>query len=316
MPRGCLVYNPSAGRFPSWLLSERAANVLREQGWELSLQKTHDAKHLTQLARQAAKQGLDAFFVVGGDGSVNLAVAGLAGTDTALGILPAGTANVWAQELGLPGLTWTRWMALEESARYLAAAEVRFVDIGLCNDLPFLLWAGVGLDAFVVRRIEPRARWMKHFAVIQYAASAVWNASFWHGLNLNIQVDGKEMGGHFLLAVVTNIHLYAGGIAELSPDARLDDGQMDLWLFQGETLGDTVMQAWDLWSGRHVQSGNAFRFPFHSLEMKSDTQLFMQLDGEPVEGNGSVSIRVLPKALRVLVPQKTPHHLFLKPVES
>ena len=201
-------------------------------------------------------------------------------------------------------------MALEESAHSLARAEAHRVDIGLCNNIPFLLWAGVGLDGFVVHRIEPRPRWKKQFAVVQYAASAVWNARSWHGQYLNIEADGKKMGGHYLLAVVTNIHLYAGGVAELYPEARLDDGKMDLWLFLGETLGDTVMRAWDVWSGRHVQSESVIRLPFRSLTMESDVGLFVQLDGEPVEGNGNVSIRVLPLALRVLVPQKTPHLLF------
>ncbi len=71
---------------------------------------------------QGGEEGKEALFVVGGDGTINLAVRGLAGSETALGVLPGGTANVLAQELGLPGLTWTRWMALEESARRLAEA--------------------------------------------------------------------------------------------------------------------------------------------------------------------------------------------------
>lgn len=310
MPQAYLVYNPAAGRFPSWLLAERAAGFLREHGWQIYLEQTLSGEHIFELACRAAGEGLDAFLVVGGDGSLNQAIRGLAGTQTALGVLPAGTANVWAQELGLPGLTWTRWMALEESARRLVNAQVRCVDIGLCQERAFLLWAGVGLDAFIVHRLEPRTRWEKHFAVVQYAASAIWNASSWRGMNLAVEVDGKFIQGHFLLAVVSNIHLYAGGYAELSPDARLDDGLMDLWLFRGETLGDTVQLAWDLISGQHLQSGQVECIPFRSLRLSSDSPMYVQLDGEPVDTQGSVSVRVAPKALRVLVPQHTPHTLF------
>jgi diacylglycerol kinase family enzyme len=156
MKRGVLVYNPAAGRFPSRLLAERAANVLRTYGWQIHLEQTRDGEHITQLAQEAAKEQLEAFFVVGGDGSLNRAIPGLVGTETALGVLPAGTANVWAQELGLPGLSWTRWMALEESAHCLAQASVGKIDVGLCNDRPFVV-GRVGLDAFIVHRIEPPA---------------------------------------------------------------------------------------------------------------------------------------------------------------
>jgi diacylglycerol kinase (ATP) len=310
MRRAYLVYNPAAGRFPSRLLSERAAELLRNHGWQIHLERSEGGGHITELARQAAASEMDAFLVVGGDGSMNQALAGLMDTPTALGVLPAGTANVWAQELGLPGLSWTRWMALEESAHRLADAPVRRVDVGMCNDQPFLLWAGIGLDAFVVHRVEPRRRWEKHFAFVHYGASVVWNASFWHGMNLQVEVQGKSVSGHFLLAVVSNIHLYAGGLAQLSPDARLDDGYFDLWLLKGETLADTAQRAFDLFSGHHLQSDQCIYIPFQSAHMESDSPMYVQVDGEPVETQDGVNIQVRPKALRVLVPEQTPHTLF------
>jgi diacylglycerol kinase (ATP) len=310
MPKGYLVYNPTAGRFPSGLIAERAAQIFLRHRWDLDLIKSRSGDHVTQLASEAAAKGLDGFIVLGGDGSANLAVNGLVGSQTALGVLPGGTANVWSQELGLSGLTWNRWIAIEESALALAQGEVRLADVGQCDGKTFLLWAGVGLDAFVVHRIEPRERWEKQFALIQYAASAVWNAGFWHGMNLQVQVDGKKISGHFLLAVVSNIHLYAGGLAELSPDARLDDGLMDLWLFMGETLGDTVQIAWDLLAGRHHQSGRVLRYPFRSLVLRSDSNMYVQVDGEPLQIEGSVKVGVMPQSLMILVPPDTPHRLF------
>ncbi len=308
----CLIaFNPAAGRYPSRMLVERAGNYFKAHGWNVQLEATHNGAHITQLARQAAMEGLDYFIIAGGDGSINRAIAGLVGSETVLGILPAGTSNVWAQELGLPGLTWTRWMALEESARRLADGQVKVVDVGLCNAEPFLLWAGVGLDGFIVNRMEPRSKWAKHFSVVRYAASVVWHSGFWHGMNLEVVVDGERItSGHYLLAVVSNIRLYAGGIAELSPSARLDDGLMDLWLFDGETLGDTVQLAWELWSGKHVQSDRVRGLSFRDLQMESDAPVYVQLDGEPSSGEGSVAISVKPGALRVLVPRDVQNELF------
>lgn len=314
MGRAYLIYNPAAGRFPSWLLTDRAAGILRAGGWEIQIEQTQSGEHITELAREAAAREMDALFVVGGDGTINQAITGLMNTPTALGVLPAGTANVWAQELGLPGLTWTRWMALEESAKRLVDARPRPVDIGMCQGHPFLLWAGVGLDAFIVHRLEPRSRWVKYFAVGHYAASALWSASQWHGINLRVEVDGRQVSGRYLLAVVSNVHLYAGGYVGLSPNARLDDGQMDLWLFKGESLEDTAQMAWGLWSGNFMESDRVEHIPFRQLRFEANLPAYAQVDGEPLlingEGKAPVEIQVLPKALNVLAPTQTPHPLF------
>jgi diacylglycerol kinase family enzyme len=129
-------------------------------------------------------------------------------------------------------------------------------------------------------------------------------------MQLNVTTDGRVVSGHFLLAVVSNIHLYAGGLAELSPDARLDDGAMDLWLFRGETLGDTAQFAWDLFSGRHKDSDLVEKISFQSLKLESSSPMYVQVDGEPVRVQGLVKIQVYPQALKVLVPENTPHPLF------
>ena len=308
-----MIYNPNAGRFPSGILAERAADVLRASGWNIRLIRTQDAEHVTQLAHRAAVAGKEALFVVGGDGTINLAVRGLVGSETALGVLPGGTANVLAQELGLPGLTWTRWMALEESARMLAGATARGVDIGQCAGIPFLMWTGVGLDGFTVHHIEPRPRGEKLFANVAYAASTAWHASLWHGINLNVTADDLKISGHFLLALISNIHLYAGGLAQISPFAILDDGAMDLWLFEGDTLGDTIQMAWDMYAGRHVDSERVRYTSFKHLKLESDSTLYVQVDAEPLNCDAhSIEINVISQGLRLLIPKTTPRELFSK----
>jgi len=313
MPNAMLVYNPVAGRYPSRLLTERAASVLQLRGWRIEIATTLSGEHITQLAQQAAQDGREAFIVVGGDGSINRALPGLIGSQTALGVLPAGTANVWGQELGLPGLTWTRLTALEESARRLAKAEVRSVDIGLCNRIPFLLWAGVGLDGFVVNRIEPRNQWEKPFAALYYGAKAVWEAGQWHGIELNVMNGEQQLSGLYMLGVVSNIRLYAGGLAKLSPGAQMDDGVMDLWLFKGSTFEEILLQAWNLLSGRHVQSERVQYIPFQRISLRSDSPMYVQIDGEPEQGGEQINIEVLPQALRVLVPENAPQSLYTQP---
>jgi len=308
--RGIIAYNPAAGRIPSRILVERAARILKNNGWSIDMVRVRSGKHITKLARDAAAAKVDALFVAGGDGSISCAVAGLVGGDTALGVLPSGTANVWAQELGMPGLAYTHWSALQESAKQQRKPIVRNVDVGVCSDRYFLLWSGIGLDAFIVNRIEPRGRMQKNFAVLAYAAAAVWEAAKWRGITLNIAVDQQTIHGQYVLALVSNVQLYAGGIAKLSPDSRLDDGYMDLWLFEGDTFGDTVQCAWDLLSGRHHSSENIHRKSFKHLEITSNSVLCLQVDGEPVQVDGPVVIKVIPRALKILIPADAEQVLF------
>ncbi|MBS1249847.1 MAG: Diacylglycerol kinase [Chloroflexi bacterium] len=310
MAQALLIYNPTAGRFPLQPFVERAAKVLRSQGWDIELARTNDSQHLEQVVAQAVKENMEVVFIAGGDGTLNHAIKGLAGSQTALAVLPAGTANVWAKELGLPTLGWGNLIALEETARRLAEGKIHEVDLGICGHTPFLLWASIGLDASVVHQVEPRKRWEKHFAFPQYAATAVKQARSWKGMNLNIIVDDEHVRGNFMLAVVTNIHLYAGGLANLSPEARLDDGTMDLWLFSGESLTAALRHMLALWTGEHVGSDMTRRISFQNLCVDSDLPVYAQVDGEPLPAIEKIDIHVKPKALRVLVPPDTPQQLF------
>lgn len=311
MPSARLAYNPTAGGFPSWLLTERAAQVLRAHGWEIDMVQSRSGEHLTEISAQAVQEGMDALIVVGGDGSVNYAVRALIGTQTALGVLPAGTANIWAREIGLIGLRWTRLFALEESARRLVGGRVQLVDVGYCNEKPFLLWAGVGLDGFLVHRIEPRKSWEKRLSVIHYTAATVWNVSYWHGIRMRVLANGKEFEGKFLMALMSNIHFYA--VMRLVEDVCLDDGVMDLFLFKGETPLDAYQRLFDLFTGRHKESDSIVRIRFQELSLSSPSKLYLQMDGEPFDSDGDVRVRVAPKALRVIVPASAPAGSFLSP---
>ncbi len=205
-------------------------------------------------------------------------------------MLPAGTTNVWAQELGLPIPGPLNPTALENCARNLAAGSIRAVDVGLCDDTPFLLWAGVGLDAYLVHRIEPRSRWQKHLGVPYYATSAIARAASWQGVYLTIEAGGQRIEGEFLLAILSNIRLYAGGLATLSPAACLDDGLMDLWLFHGHSFQDAVRRGFDLWSGKHLTSDHVKNLIVERMTLSATEPLYIQVDGEPIKANKSATL--------------------------
>ncbi|MBN2386863.1 MAG: hypothetical protein JXB85_07575 [Anaerolineales bacterium] len=315
MADALLVYNPAAGRISVEPFIAGTVRALNRLGWRVEVTETVTGRHATQLARMAAGENFRAVFAIGGDGTVGQVASGLIGSQTALGVLPAGTANVWAREVGLKPFTWIRWRRLRENARILAESPVCCVDVGLCNGQPFLMWAGFGLDAMTVKKLEPRRRFEKYLSVPHYAATTIWSAAVWHGLNLRVWANDERIEGHYLLAVANNIRHYVGGLAQISPHAYLDDGQMDLWLLSGNTLADAFRHFFEILSGRHLTSDKARCIPFHQARIESDTPFPIQLDGEPLLGTQRVTLGVMPRALRVLMPTPA-QHLFHCPAEE
>jgi len=175
----------------------------------------------------------------------------------------------------------------------------------LCNDQPFLMWAGIGLDAMTVKKLDPRKRFEKYLNVPEYFAATVWNATIWHGMNLRITANDKQVEGHYLLAVASNIRHYVGGVAKISPEAYLDDGLMDLWIFSGSTLADAFQHFFDMQSGRHLSSESARCIPFREAFIVSETPFPIQIDGEPLIGAQQVVLKVLPQKLYILMPPQS-----------
>lgn len=302
-----LIYNPAAGRISVRPFIGGVVRTLNDQGFRVEVAESLNGRHTTQLAHMAAKENFRAVFAIGGDGTAGQAAAGLIGSQTALGVLPAGTTNVWAREMGLNAFTWSHIRALNQNAKNLSNAEPVPVDVGLCNGQPFLMWAGVGLDAMTVQKLGPRKRFEKYLSVTEYAATALWNATIWHGMNLQVTADEKQIEGRYLLALVSNIRHYA--VVEISPNASIDDGVMDLWMLSGSTLADAFQHMFELLAGRHVSSDLARCIPFRKAVIESDTSFPIQMDGEPMLGAHRVTVDIIRQGLRVLIPPESRQQL-------
>jgi diacylglycerol kinase (ATP) len=302
MRTAVIIYNPTAGRFSVKPFIKSAVKELVSAGWSVEAAETKSGEHIIELAKQAAAEKKDAVFAVGGDGTIGNAVNGLVGSETALGVLPAGTANVWSIELGLRPFAWTNPWVLRKNVSILANAPSHRVDVGLCNQISFMMWAGIGLDAMAIQSLEPRIRMDKFFAMPEYAMSAMWQAAQWSGLKMRLWADEHEVEGHFILAVATNIRHYMGGLSNLSPDAYIDDGLLDLWLFSGNNLGDALRHAYELWRGTHANSGAAHRITFRDLRVEADSPYWIQTDGEARGSTQIAEIRVQTHALKLLMP--------------
>ena len=303
MRKGLLLYNPVAGRYPVRRSVKGIIKPLEDAGWSMDIAETLSGTHAVQTAHQAAQEKYDAVFAIGGDGTVGQVASGLVHTETALGVLPAGTTNVWALEQGQKPYSWWHPGNLSENAKVLANVEPQYVDVGDCNDHPFLLWAGIGLDAQTISKIEPRPRIFKHVSVPHFFVTTVLEATFWQGLDLRVHAEGNLVEGRILVAVAANIRHYAGGMSLISPNALLDDGEMELWLLSGDNVTDAFRHFFDLLAGRHLTSDQARCIPFRNVIIESDANFSIQVDGDPMLGGPKADIKVRHRALKVLMPE-------------
>jgi len=311
--RARLIHNPTAGPRDVQRSLKRVRSFLKRRGWSVEYQVTEKSGDTTRLSRAAAQEGYDVVIVAGGDGTVNEAVNGLAGTRTALGVLPVGTGNMWAKQLGVPTYTLTNPLRLFEAAAGLAEGTIRRIDVGRVNDRHFLCWAGIGLDAQVTAELEPRQRHTKRLGALPYAIAAILVARDFKGVRTRVFLDGKIVRGRTLLVLVSNIQQYIGTL-RVAPEARIDDGLLDVFVFKGLGFPYAVRHLMKIISQRLLQDPRVVHRQARKVEVWTEWATPVQVDGDPI-GTTPVTLRAVPLALRVLVPPSAPPSLFTPTID-
>src|SRR5438309_9536017 len=242
------------------------------------------------MARRGVQEGFDKIVAAGGDGTINEVVNGLAGSDATLGLLPIGTMNVFATELGLPAHD------LELCWNIIQNANTRLVDLPNANGKYFVQLAGVGLDAQVVK--ETSLTLKRNFGPLSYLISAAQIAArqpprlFLESENSSI----KE--GSFVL--VGNGRLY-GGPFPFFKHAIIDDGLFDVIAFKQLGYLEIIKYLQDVVFSSEIRVPEIEYFQTRRLRVTSDSEVPVELDGELV-GSCPVAFQVRERTLRVLVP--------------
>lgn len=242
------------------------------------------------LARRAAQEGFERIVAAGGDGTIHEVVNGLAGTDAALGLLPLGTMNVFATELGLPthnlGLCWN----------IIAEGNTRLVDLPRANAKHFVQLAGVGLDAQVVK--ETSLAFKRSFGPLSYLIQAAQIAA---RVPPRLEIESENASideGSFVL--VGNGRLY-GGPFPFFKQAVIDDGLLDVIVFKRLGYLEIIRYLQNVLFSSEIRAPEIEYFQTRHLRVTSDQAVPVELDGELV-GNCPVEFRVQQRSLRVLVP--------------
>jgi diacylglycerol kinase (ATP) len=292
-----LIYNPYAGglRRRSHAL-RRSIELLDARGITVDSIATSGPGHAGEIARCAVDRGADLILVAGGDGTINEAVNGMAHSDVPLGILPAGTANVLANELAI-GRT------MERAAEVLADCVKERVALGVISSEAenlnryFLLMAGAGLDADIVFNLDSRMK------------EAVGKAAYWIGgfskigqriPEFHVTADGREYRASF--ALLSRVRNY-GGDLEIAPTISMLDDEFEMVLFEGESsLGFLKYMLAVVVRQQQTMPGiTILRTRHASFSSTEGEKIHLQVDGE-YAGLAPAQVNIVPGALTLLVP--------------
>ncbi|MBM3571824.1 MAG: diacylglycerol kinase family lipid kinase [Alphaproteobacteria bacterium] len=285
-----IIHNPVAGGRRGVLL-DQVVDRLRLNGHAIDLRRTTAPGDGEALARAlcASEAPADVVVAAGGDGTVNEVINGLVGGSPPLAIIPIGTANVLADELGLP-------RAADGLAAVIAGTRRRRIHLGQVNDRYFAMMAGIGLDAWVVDRVNPRLK--RCLGKLAYVIETARRLAIWGIGPYRVVIDGTAH--HCASAILANGHFY-GGRFVAAPEARLDAPELDVVLFPRGGRRAAIGYALALLTGGLPRRGDVKIVKARAITVAGPA-------GEPIQADGDraarlpATIRAAAATLDVLVP--------------
>lgn len=288
--RVALVCNPSAGGGRAARVLPRAERALRDLGIDFHTELTRDLDHGRALARDAARAG-EVTVTLSGDGLVGSVVGALREVPgSVLGILPGGRGNDTARVLGIP-------RDIDGACAVIAGGRERDLDIGDVEGRSFIGIASLGFDSDA-NRIANAAP--ARLGRLVYVYGALRALAGWTPARFDLRLDGEPLSSIGYSVAACNSGCYGGGMY-LAPDASLDDGMLDVVLIASHSKRSFLATLPKAFKGTHVTHPAVRVLRGATLQVDADRRFTVYADGDPI-AQTPATIRVVPSALRVLVP--------------
>lgn len=266
--------------------------TLDKEQWMPNIAFTEYAGHATELAHQYARMGFDAVVAVGGDGTVNEVARGLRDTQTAMGVLPMGSGNGFARHLNIP-------IRINKALEMLNNAEPIRVDYGLANGRLFVSTCGTGFDALVADHFAGSNK--RGFAT--YLRNVIKDAFSYKAQTYHIVGDGLDVTHRAFLITFANANQW-GYEALIAPKASLQDGKMDIMIMSSNAILGSASLALRLFAGNIDNSYFMDTIRAREITLEREEQAPFHIDGDPVEIEKDIHIKIVPDGLRVLVEKR------------
>lgn len=291
MKRARLIYNPTSGREEMRRLLPHILERLDLAGIETSCHATTGDGDATREAEESVKRGYDIIIAAGGDGTLNEVVNGMAGYDNLppLGIFPLGTTNDFARAMKIP----KRW---EDFCDLIIDNQTRPIDIGKVNGRHFINIAGGGSLTELTYEVPSRLKTM--IGQLAYYMKGIEKMINLSPTQLMIRAEGiGEVEGEFMMFLIANSNS-VGGFERLAPDARIDDGLLDVIAVKKCNLAEFIRLVTMALRGDHFNDPRILYFKTNRMEVTSPDNVLLNLDGE-LGGELPGVFEILPQHLRI-----------------
>lgn len=285
------LVNPRSGVQRKKEIEEMVAKHLLKDLFTYEIQPTQYAHHGTLLASEAAKNGAYGVIAVGGDGSVNDVASGLAGTSSALGIIPMGSGNGMARTLGIP-------RNVKKALAILNEDHCAAIDMGYSNKRPFVSNAGMGFDAVISRAFSTS----KKRGFLNYAWLSTRHLSSFQPETYMITSEGKTWQEKAFFINVANGKQF-GYNFQIAPKASFTDGLLDVIIVRPFPKWQSIAFALRGFTGSLLDSKYVRHFQCREIQIKSEKGKLLQIDGDAHDCDGSVDFKIVPAALKVFIPK-------------
>ena len=289
--KASLIINPSAGGGRAGRLLPDVQAALERNGIEHHVERTRSLEHARELGRAAAQAG-EAAVAFGGDGLIGAVAGALKHSTGILGVLPGGRGNDFARVLGIA-------QDPAEACEVIAGGVVRELDLGEVGEKTFIGIASCGFDS-VANRIANETRLVRGNLV--YAYGALRALAGWKPATFEVTLDGRpprEVTGYTVAAA--NSRAYGGGMF-LAPQASLEDGMLDMVMVEDVPKLRFLRLLPTVFKGEHVKQRNVIIERAREATISASRPFTMYADGDPI-GELPVTVRALPRAVRVIVPK-------------
>jgi YegS/Rv2252/BmrU family lipid kinase len=288
------MVNPKSGLPQSFTALRQALERYWDlPGTELTYQFLQSVADASAKATRAVLDGVDTILVAGGDGTINAVGKVLVGTDVSLGVLPTGSGNGFARHFEIP-------LSPAKAAQALATAEMKLIDVGVANDETFFVTCSMAWDAAFVRSFQKSPV----RGVLPYVFAGVNEFFQYKPQEICVSLDSNEefCFKDVLVFTIANMTQYGGG-AKIAPQAKEDDGYLELVVALHQDVPMLIANLRRLFDGSLDTLPQVITRKFKTMTVRRQTHAEIQIDGDLIDMPNELNVHILPKALKVLVPE-------------
>ena len=291
----CLIINPISGTDSKINIPEEVTTSLNPMKSDVIIRITGYPRHASEIAREAVREGYKIVIVAGGDGTVNEAARELINTPTRLGIIPLGSGNGLARDLGIP-------IDTDKALDIIVRGHTRAIDYGMANDHIFFCTCGFGFDAFISDRFaEERKR-----GPLGYVRNVLESVVDFKSDDYELTHDDGFLRERAFILTCANASQY-GNEAHIAPGASLDDGKMNVSILKPLNALEIPQTTLQLFTRNIDKNSKMTTLLTRQLHIKRSRAGMMHVDGEPLHAEKEIDVRIFHKGLQVLAPEQVPN---------